>query len=332
VDLYSLSVLSPDVPSRMRSLSQSAWPVQSLGEMLFLPPQEIARLPVGFTNLLCATNLPDTANLNLTQCFHTLILWVDNVRSATERQLFRFHQHPSEYQNSEAYFRVLVLITVLQRDLGVTYHPNLKDATERNLSHQTSRELFLHGLLDGDKLGTCANMPVLYAAVGRMLNYPIYLVRAAGHVFCRWHDNSTGERFNIEGSGRGLNTHPDSYYQSWPQPLSPLEVQNGVFLRNLDPAEELSLFMSLRGQFLEDTGYLHEAITSHAHALQLAPADPVAQSYLINATQRERDLKQTGQLPRSYFQAEEQNAKAGKQLHRFVLKGLGVPNTKGVSR
>jgi hypothetical protein len=97
-------------------------------------------------------------------------------------------------------------------------------------------------------------MPVLYASIGRNLGYPIYIVCAKGHLFCRWQSVKTGERFNIEASGRGLNTFPDDHYTKWPRPIEPAEVHHGVFLRNLEPVEELGCFMATRGHCLRDEG------------------------------------------------------------------------------
>jgi hypothetical protein len=65
-----------------------------------------------------------------------------------------------------------------------------------------SRNLFIHGLLGGHG-GSCVTMPVLYAAIGRRLRYPIKLVGAKQHTFCRW-DDGAGERFNIEGNVAGI--------------------------------------------------------------------------------------------------------------------------------
>jgi hypothetical protein len=44
---------------------------------------------------------------------------------------------------------------------------------------------------------------VLYVAIGRRLGYPLKLVECKGHLFVRWEDAK--ERFNIEGTSRGLH-------------------------------------------------------------------------------------------------------------------------------
>jgi hypothetical protein len=68
---------------------------------------------------------------------------------------------------------------------------------------------------------------VVYAAVGRRLGYPIRLVRTKLHLFNRWDDETTGERFNIDGSAyRGVNSHPDEHYGAyWKYPVSKVARQ-----------------------------------------------------------------------------------------------------------
>jgi hypothetical protein len=146
-----------------------------------------------------------------------------------------------------------MMITVLQQDFGVRYNP----ARIFDPDFRDSRDLFIHGILFGDG-GTCASMPVLYVAVGRRLGYPLKLVHAKGHRFARW-DDPEGKhwdqpaRFNIEGSGRGLNIKPDEYYHTWPRKLKDRELAEGCFLRSHTPREELASFLATRANCLQDT-------------------------------------------------------------------------------
>lgn len=302
-------------------------PLPGLGEVLFLPLNDITRLPLGYLNLLCATALPDTANLSIPACMRTLGEWTELVRRETDRHLYKFRSDPGEYENSEAYFRVLMMVTVLQLDCGVRYDA---DSLQRK-TIESSREGFLHGLLTGDRMGTCANMPVLYAAVGRNLGYPIYLVPAKAHLFCRWADRQTGERFNIEGSGRGLNTLSDQHYAKWPRPITDKEIHHGIYLRNLDPIEELAAFMLTRGHCLDDKGHLLDAIVAYAHAHRLAPTDPMAMGFLLGALNKEIDLRQNKKLPCTYRQAEVFNRKDCPPLAKYTLDTRYMERIAGVN-
>ena len=162
----------------------------------------------------------------------------------------------------------MALVTVLQRDLGVRYDPACREGAYCALDPRT---LFIHGLLDGQG-GTCATMPALYIAVGRRLGYPLYLVHAGEHFFVRWEDR--GERFNIEATMIGFAPRDDEHYRHWPKPISEEAVRNGLFLRNLTPAEEYAAFLRLRGQCRLDHLRTAAALEVLARAVALRPRLP----------------------------------------------------------
>lgn len=291
--------------------------VPTLGELLFLPLNNNARLDLGFKNILCATGLPDTMDLDVPACLKKLQEWAQHVKAETERNLHRFQSDPGDYENWESYYRVLMMVTVLQQDCGIRYDP---DSMKSELFLDSS-EGFIHGLLQG-KGGTCANMPILYAAVGRKLGYPIYLCCAKGHIFCRWATRDGRERFNIEATNVGLNCFPDDHYMEWPRKIAPKQVHLGFYLRNLDPDEEVALFMSTRGHCLKDRGHLLDAIVAYAHAHRLGPTDPGHFANLIGVLAEEMCLHTKGKLPTSYREWEEFNKIARPQPVLNVLNDI----------
>ena len=182
----------------------------SLDSLLRMSVDELARLDLARLNLLCAEGLPGAEKLDVAKCLATLDEWTNRVRAETEKYLYRFHRKPAEYNNSEGYFRMLALITVLQQDCGVRYNPE----RIREVDFSDSGDLFLHGLLGEDRTGTCVSLPVLYVALGRRLGYPLKLVTTNGHIFARWQSTDGKERFNIEGTNQGLSCFEDAYYQT----------------------------------------------------------------------------------------------------------------------
>ena len=86
------------------------------------------------------------------------------------------------------------MTVVVQEDFKVRYNPARANASGADSAidgfFQNSRDIFLHGLLSGERTGTCSSMPVLYAALGRRLGYPLKLVTTKGHLFVRW-DSAT---------------------------------------------------------------------------------------------------------------------------------------------
>jgi regulator of sirC expression with transglutaminase-like and TPR domain len=263
--LRSTSVVSPEL--RMMMAAQ---------------PSSLAGQDVAVVNMSCSEGLPAAEGLDLRRALITLDEWAARVREETERHLAKFRLHPAEFQNSEAYFRMLALVTVLQQDFGVRYNPE----RVRSPDFRDSRDLFLHGLLQGQG-GTCVSMPVLYVAVGRRLGYPLKLVTAKAHLFARWESPDGKERLNLEATGQGLNCFPDEYYHRWPVPMAPQEIASGQYLKSLTPAEELAVFLSARGHCLEAAGRLAEAQVAHAHAHALAPQNPVYLAFLAAAVQKE---------------------------------------------
>ena len=50
-----------------------------LGQVLMASPQELAVIPLDLLNLLCASGLPDTADLDINACLKTLAGWAAHV-------------------------------------------------------------------------------------------------------------------------------------------------------------------------------------------------------------------------------------------------------------
>jgi hypothetical protein len=236
----------------------------------YVHPGDLGTHDVAALHLACAEGLQGAARIDLDRCLKTLDRWAGAVRSYTYRMLPRFRARPEEFNRSEAYFRSLCLISVLQRDMGVRYNPTkiADDAPFGDLE-----DVFLHGVIQGEG-GTCATLPVVYAAVGRRLGYPIRLVSAKGdtatHLFCRWEEPG-GERLNIEASGHGLSCPPDDYYRSGRYQLTPEEEDAGLFLKSKTPVMEFAGFLGQRAHCCEREGDLRGCVDSFAWATALVP-------------------------------------------------------------
>ncbi len=141
--------------------------------------------------------------------------------------------------------------------------------SEGDYNATDSRNLFIHGVLDGHG-GTCVTMPVLYIAVGRRLGYPLKLVEAYQHLFARW-DEPGGERFDFECTCPGFGAVDADHFLERPIPI-PAPLRNrGIYLRSLPPREELARFLIERGNCLIDNLRLREAEAAYHYATRLAP-------------------------------------------------------------
>jgi hypothetical protein len=223
---------------------------------------ELARRDIAETNLAVAQDLPGADDLDVARCLETLDRWTDQVGRYVQRSLPYFYRDPAEFWNSEAKFRILCMVTALQRDLGVGYNP---DFIEGPCDASDSRTHFIHGPLTGFG-GTCVNLPVLFVAVGRRLGYPLKLVAAKDHLFVRWRGD---EVFNIEAAGVGFEPWPDEHYTGPPRPLSPAELASGEYMRDFTPRQELANFLCERGNVALDNLWTVEAVDAFWAATQL---------------------------------------------------------------
>lgn len=246
--------------------------------VLSLTPEQVADYDMAELNLLCGTGLNGNEKVNLNQCRKALDDLTKMVKAETERNWQRFQRNPSEYQNSEAYYRMGMLITVIRQDFKAKYNPKLitdpSMRTENEVFFKDASNVFLQGLLTGDKMGTCASMPVLYVAVGRRLGYPVHLVSTRGHLFCRWDDGK--ERMNFEGTGDGIRIDPDEKYHKFPFTLTQQEIENSTYLKNLTRAQELAIFLDIRAACLVASDRNAEALIAQAQAVRVAQQDGLA--------------------------------------------------------
>jgi hypothetical protein len=231
-----------------------------------LSDDDLAKRDIAEVNLFAAYNLPFAGKLDVPALQKKLDDWADLVDSAIRRAWKRRVRGECSHLTGDQ-FRMLVLVTTLQRDLGAKYNLAF---SEGEYDGTDSRNLFLHGILQG-RGGTCVTMPVLYAAIGRRLGYPIRLVNVKQHTFCRW--DEPGQRFNIEATCRGFRSPSDEHYRMWPLPISERELEKGGYLRSLAPRQELAFFLSQRGHCWFEHLQAFWAAEAHYWAHKTAPDD-----------------------------------------------------------
>lgn len=232
-----------------------------------LPESELAAHDVALVNLACTEGLPDAKGIDQRACVARLDQAAAMARAYTDGRMSVFHENPAAYDHSEALFRVLCMIGVLQHQFGVRYNP-AKIPEEAKLE---TADTFIHGALLGEG-GTCASLPVVYVAVGRRLGYPLKLVSTHGHLFFRWDDGGL-ERTNFEVNATGMNCFPDDYYRTGRYRISPQDEKEGCFLQSKTPRMELSGFLFERGLHLVDLGDYKRASESMLCAVQMSPSN-----------------------------------------------------------
>jgi hypothetical protein len=247
--------------------------LRSLEALLTSSPDVVRGIDVAQMNLLCVQDLPGTFAVETDGALRLLQEMANRAKSETERHEYRFKQNPAEFEDSEGFFRMVMLGVVLAEDFRVKYAPGkvvtAADARVGDGFFSDASAIFLNGLLGPRREGTCSSMPVLYLAVGRRLGYPLKLVTTKSHLFVRWEDFK--ERFNIETTGRGVNRFPDEYYRHWPLAVTDEEIAAEGYLKSLSPAEELAVFLSIRGMCLQEVGRYADAAAAFGGAARFAP-------------------------------------------------------------
>lgn len=275
-------------------------PPHLLAELLKAGRDAQSQPDIALTSLRCAEGLPGAEALDIPACLSLLDTMARRVALETERHRHRFERNPAEFESSEAYFQMLILVVVLQEDFGIHYNP-ARISTTRNPESDAvffadSNDILINGLLGPRRSGTCSSMPLLYAAVGRRLGYPLKLVTTKAHLFVRWDDGK--ERLNLEATNRGLSVNADSYYKSWPYPISAEEERRGLYLRNLTPAEEIALCLESRSHVLRAHNRFEEAAEALRHATLLAPRWAEMHAFFIRGMERvPRTNQATGPRP-----------------------------------
>ena len=277
------------------------WMIRNAG----VPPAETAlrepgvslpRLSITQRNLICRQSLTSSETPTGESLERTIKEWSQHIRSETQRHLYRFQGNPADFENSPGFFRLLMMAVVLAEDYGVHY-----DAARRAGPEQTRMDdrffanpdqVFLTGLLGPERSGTCSSLPVLYAAIGRELGYPLKLVTTKGHLFVRW--EGEGERFNVETAGQGLNRFSDDYYRQWPFEITKDEELAEGYLQSLTPEGEFAVFLSIRGMCLREQGRWAEAVEAFRAAVKFAPGCRSYKSMLATMEQQARQTQSAG--------------------------------------
>jgi hypothetical protein len=116
-------ILSGCSPHQTESKLPKPVAVTSLAELLLLQPEAIGQLDIARMNLLCAEGLPGAERLDIAASLAVVEQMAARVQVETARHRYRFQQQPGEFENSEGFFRMMMLMVVLAEDFKVHYAP-----------------------------------------------------------------------------------------------------------------------------------------------------------------------------------------------------------------
>ncbi len=266
----------------------------SLAQLLALSPQQLEKCDIARMNLLCAEGLPGAENLNIQENLDTLDTWARHVDDETFRNLHRFWEHPEAYNNSLAYYRMIMLATVLQQDLGVHYSPEralpqlLGQREPNDIFYADAKDIFIGGILGRERQGTCSSLPVLYVAVAQRLGYPVDLASTEEHLYLRYEEGTN--HLNVDAAGEGFITHPDEEYRKWPHSLTDEEIKTYGYLQPMRKQQILGAFLAMRAMNLTSAKKFDEAAQSWEAVSRYLPPTPVLQNIVEMAKERASDV------------------------------------------
>ena len=251
--------------------------IPTLAELLQMAPTELSRLDIGLSNLVCATGLPGAEDMDIPEYMRRLDALTQHVRKKTERQLPMFRENPGQFRFprpvTENFFRVIVLVHALKTDGGLHYNPERADQ-KRSDKPFSAKDMLINGLLSDERIGTCNTIPVVIAAVGRRLGYPLHICLNPTHVWTRW--EGKGERFNIEASGPNeFSDFDDDHFREEHGGIADWFFDDDYYGKNLAPADELAFCLFSRCLVLEGHNRFEEAMPAWAKCCFLAPAEPI---------------------------------------------------------
>ena len=285
-------------------------------ELFSMTREQLERVDIGRMNLICANKALVGEDVGVERLAKRLDEWAEHCRREEERFRRSFEKNPKRYDGSYAKFKAINLALTIKEDFNCRYQMELvKSGVMANLSSpaffKNPNDVFVTGLLR-NRRGTCASYPVLIAALGRRLGYPIFLKGTRGHLFCEWDDGV--ERFNIDTNGEGVDTPPDDYYLKSSigamAGMSKEDMERGYYMRPLDNWESLGSFIETMGYCHEANGRMVQAINAYNFALKYHPTsvnlqrlasrrpqtqqifDGIQETLRFNAEQRKRAASQ----------------------------------------
>ena len=293
--------LVPENQGPIKATGKAERSPRSLAELLAIPLNELEGLDAGLINLLCAEGLRGSEDLDIQKCLDALDGWARRVEFETKRHSYRFREHPELFCNSLGYFRMQMLGDVLVHDLRMRYNPErgkeseagLKGRREEDRFFSDSTDIFIHGLLDGDRYGTCASMPFLYVAIARRLGYPVNLAATQEHLYVRY-EEPTGQHINIEATAVGrFKTPPDDYYRDMCAPRSAERIEAAGWLRPLSDREIIGHSLSGRAACLRSTKRFEEELKTWQAAAKYLP---LTDQWLASIQSRQREAEQDADI------------------------------------
>jgi hypothetical protein len=241
--------------------------MHTLGELVGMPNEMLAKVDPLEMNLLVAKVLPHFRDLDIARYAKIVDDWAADFRMQLGECEYKFHLTPGDWDNDIHKFRLGVLCWYISEVLGIRYKEGQRDL--EGILYTDATDLFLNGVIDS-RQGTCGNMAALFVCMCWRIGWPVRLVMANAHFFCRFENGEV--RHNIEATNfdRGFRTPYDSHYKEEHR-IPDIAIEVGSDLKTLTHREMLAEFFGLRGRHHRDCNRVRQAEEDFLFARALFP-------------------------------------------------------------
>ena len=220
-------------------------------------------------NLLVAKGLPECSSIDIAACKRQVDGWADEIRAELAANPHGFENDRGKW-GTRRRFELAVMGSVLMEDRRIGYVDRV--------SHSNAGHKFAHGVLQSGA-GTCATLPVIWAALGRRLGHPISIAQVPEHLYCIVDDGQ--EKINLETTGSAhLSMNSDERMRRM---CPPELVANGTFMRPFSNRELIGIFVGLRAEVWEAKGDFEKALSDYQRAHEIVPGNAVIAGNLMRA-------------------------------------------------
>lgn len=159
------------------------------------------------------------------------------------------------------------LLWYISEVLGIRYKDEQRDL--KAILYTDASDLFLNGVID-TRRGTCGNMGALFVALCWRIGWPVKLVTAKAHFYCKFDDGEVQHNVEPTNFDRGFRTPFDSHFKE-EHGIPDIAVDIGSDLKPLSPRELLGVFYGLRGRHNRDCERIQDAEEDYLFARTLFP-------------------------------------------------------------
>jgi hypothetical protein len=310
--------MKPDISNNPLLFSALRPPAKKLNTalgILISEPEEVERTDIATLYLASLAGLPGTENLDLDGArahFEELAMMVQKQTEATSKYQ---HSISADFKDTPE-SKAVVLVEALrsyEQDAERSMNTSRPESLFiRNSSRPAPAATHFASPLEASLAGrpfdyrppmredsileiphdvVTLNNPILIAAVGQLLGYPLYLVKAPDHLFVRWQSPDGQTLFDIDEIGKYGSIaedpiRPDDDYERPPED----EIKAGGYFKSLTHAGLFAFFLQARGNYLHAHQRPFDAELAYTAAHRFAPDTPIYDANMLAVVGEEMRL------------------------------------------